>query len=145
MGVKGAAAQCILKTSLFATVTWLGLLVCWTPSPAPKQYTFYDLYLNDIEEAEAGAVFDTAFALDADCEGLRLVRFSTSTYNEQHAAFQHPHWFITFSGLPPHDFESLYGMSMMFSAGSDVKFSLSNVSAKEAVNKACSIAKHKGG
>jgi hypothetical protein len=148
MRVKGAAAQCILKTSLFAIVASLGFLsIFWTPNPAPRHSAgaFYDLYLNDVGEAEAGAVFETAFALDDSCDGLRLWRFTTSTDKERTAVFKHPRWFIGFSGLPPHDFESLYGMSMMLSPGDDVNFSLSNVSAKEAVNKACFVAKHKGG
>ena len=132
-----------------AIVASLGLFlwIFWTPNPGTKHSAdaFYELYLNDIGKSDAGAVFETAFALDDSCDGLRLWRFTTSTDKELTAVFKHPRWLIDFSGVPPHDLESLYGVSMMLSPGDDVKFSLSNVPPKEAVNRACFVAKHKGG
>jgi hypothetical protein len=73
-----------------------------------------------------------------------LWRFTTSTDKELVAVFKHPRWFINFSGSPPHDFDSLYAIYMMSSPDEDVNFSLYRISAEEAVNKACFVAKHRG-
>ena len=57
-----------------------------------------DLVLDDVAPGDDGATFETAFTHDPTCDGLKLMRWKSSTENERAALSEQRYWWVDFWG-----------------------------------------------
>ena len=104
------------------------------------------LWVDDIAYTEDGDAFESAFALDTMCHGLKFYRWSNASVEEKLHILDDKtkRWDVRYHHveLSGRDY---YGLSMTAHGFSGLEVSTATDSAAEAAHKACMLAKEKGG
>lgn len=152
----------VAVVSVIGGAVWFGYLVYENrkteseKAAAARITESHILYIDDIDQEKTGPSadeFESAFALDSACRGLRLIRWSRLDQSREQPVLVSPHWDLyvwqrdnPHPGLPS-DFSDLsYGVRMTPFFFSGVEVGFGPVSAmKDAVHSVCFVASGKGG
>jgi hypothetical protein len=100
--------------------------------------------MDDIAYPDDGEAFESAFALEPACRGLKFYRWNTSTREEKQRVLDTPVWDIQYTHS---EFSGRYSYSlwMIPTKFSGLQVSTEVNGAADAARKACMVAKEQGG
>ena len=136
----------------FTTFFLALLLLAFSPTHLSAQARQYRILLiDDVAWPDYGQKFEQAFVLDATCNGLVLMRASTSKSEDQiNIREAHGFWMVSFLPLAATFGRVQYAMNvtlMVYKNGGlypSADVHLSSTSAQDAIHRACAVAKHSG-
>jgi len=109
----------------------------------PPEREPHILWMDDTGHENDGSEFESAFAVDRTCEGLRFYRMSGTTAGETSHVLA-PRWNVQYFHRELNG-QGIYVLWMTAEGFLGLKVSETTKSAAEAVRKACIVAKEKGG
>ncbi len=102
--------------------------------------------MDDIAYPEDGSAFETAFALDTTCHGLKFYRWNNTSQEEKTRIVvdKAKRWDVRYHHTEFNG-RDYYGLSMTPNGFSGLEISIATANAAEAAHKACMLATEKGG
>ncbi len=128
------------------TFMLVGFFLASTGCSRSRQPEPYILWMNDIAHSEDGDAFESAFALDTACQGLKFYRWTNSSVEERLHVLDEKtkRWDVRY-GHAEWNGRDHYALWMTAHGFSGLEVSIATEGAADAAHKACTSAKEKGG